>query len=332
MRLPWVNIDRNSWKLQVPAGFGHITADKGNAWITDNRDNAYRNSSDANYNANEQSYVESPCFDINALDRPMVSFNYWSDTDDGSDGVALLYTIDNGTTWFRLGTENQGLFWYNTRPVLGKPGDDFTDDNGDSQGWSGNTQTVDKVKAWKTARFGLDEALNKMNAASLTNKLIRFRMVFGSNADNAPNTKFDGFAFDDFQLSNRNRLVLMEYFINQGIENAATLDHTTHSYAASKAEIINIHYHVGFPGKDEINKLNNKDPGARAFHYGIRRAPQAISDGKTRDELITENYANTWVDTAFSRRTLLTSPFIIDIAQPIAANGTLTVSGYSKCH
>lgn len=306
-------IDRTSWKLQVPAGFGHIPNDKGIAWVTDNTGSPSA-TLEAKYNGNEQSYVESPCFDITTLNRPMVSFSYWSDIDKGSDGVVLLYTIDDGKTWARVGNIDQGLNWYNTRPILGKPGNDFTTSNGDAQGWSGNTQT-----SWQVARFGLDAVLAQMNG--LKTKLVRFRIAFGSNSDNTPNVEFDGFAFDDFQISNRNRLVLSEYFINHGAANAATLDKRGHDFAATKSEAINIHYHTNFPSADKINEKSEKDVSARSFHYGIRTIPRIVIDGLARDTLL-----GTWAEARYSTQTLITAPFIINLGQPTASNGILDVS------
>ena len=313
------SLDRTSWQLKVPTGFGHMATTFGNAWVTDNTNNPFRTSNGANYNSNEQSYVESPCFDINALDRPMVSLKYWSDTDSGGDGVVVLYTIDDGVTWFRLGKENQGIDWYNAKPILGKPGDGFTTDNIDNQGWSGNSQKL--TNAWKTARFGLDEVVRRMDEAGITNKIVRFRIAFGSNADNTPNKTFDGFAFDDFELSNRNRLVLFEYFINQGVANAPILDLQGHRFANTKTEAINLHYHTGFPGIDEINTLNDQDPSGRSFHYGIREVPRAVVDGQSKDTLLGQ-----WAEDIFAKRILLAAPFNIAIDPSIASNGTLSVT------
>ncbi|HAS46593.1 MAG TPA: hypothetical protein DCS93_39285 [Microscillaceae bacterium] len=312
-------LDRTSWQLKTPSGFGHIATTFGNAWVTDNTNNPFRTSTDANYNSNEQSYVESPCFDITTLDRPMVSFKYWSDTDPGGDGVVLLYTIDDGITWFRLGQENQGIDWYNTKPILGKPGDDFTINNIDNQGWSGNDQKM--TNTWKTARVGLDGVVKQMSDAGITQRMIRFRIAFGSNGDNTPNKAFDGFAFDDFEVSNRNRLVLFEYFINQGVANASALDWQGHNFANTKAEAINLHYHTGFPGVDEVNALNDQDPSGRSFHYGIREVPRAVVDGQTKDSLLGQ-----WAEDIFAKRILLTSPFNIAIGQAIANDGTLSIA------
>ncbi|HAS46426.1 MAG TPA: hypothetical protein DCS93_38450 [Microscillaceae bacterium] len=322
-----VALDRTSWRLKVPNGFGNIPADKGNSWVTDNTGSSVA-VADAKYNGNEQSFVESPCFNINALNRPMVSFSYFSDLDRGSDGVVLLYTIDDGTNWFRVGVENQGLQWYDTKPILGKPGDSFSSDNGDSQGWSGNTQVRTTPKVWKVARFGLDEVLNRMNAAGVTNRIVRFRVAFGSNSDNTPNVQFDGFAFDDFQVNNRNRLVLSEFFINQTADPDGAIDLAGHTFAETKAEAMNIHYHTDFPGVDEINTTSEQDVSARSFHYGIRDVPRIVVDGVTRDEVpvLTNGAANNWADSVFSTRTLINAPFLISIANPTATSGVLTIN------
>ncbi|WP_299458488.1 PKD domain-containing protein [uncultured Microscilla sp.] len=313
-------IQRCSWQLKTPAGFGHISADKGKAWVTDNQNLPHATSNQARYYAREHSYVESPSFDITDLQRPTVSFDYWVDTDAGSDGVVLLYTVDDGKTWWRVGQINQGLQWYNSRPILGSPGKYMTNDNIDNQGWSGNRQYEQK-EGWQTARFTLDAALEKM--LKLSRKIIRFRVAFGSNADDPPNKKFDGFAFDNFQINNRNRLVLMEYFTNQGAAGAAGKDQQAHNFVVTKNEMINLHYHVGFPGPDEANQLNHKDPSGRSFHYGIRQAPQVVIDGST---LESKSLDIEWAERLFYYHTLVMSPFEINIGQAEITKGQLNFS------
>ncbi|OJJ23717.1 hypothetical protein BKI52_05040 [marine bacterium AO1-C] len=319
-----VPIDSTSWKLKQPDGF-LITNANGNAWVTDNRDNANRTSTDANYNSNEQSYVESPCFDIGGLNKPMISFRYWSDTDQGSDGVALLYTIDDGKTWTRLGEKDLGINWYDTRPILGAPGEGSStvtnNANSGNEGWSGRSQT--QAGDWKTARFSLTSVLIAMQQQGITNRVVRFRMVFGSNADNPPGEQFDGFAFDGVRISNRNRIVLLEYFINAGVNNAATFDLNARRFPddGNNNEIISIHNHTGFPGLDDINTQNDKDPSARAFYHGIRDVPRGVLDGTARDTLLGK-----WATDLFADRTLIPSPFLITINQPTITSGQLNVS------
>ncbi|EAY26855.1 PKD domain-containing protein [Microscilla marina] len=319
-----VEVDSTSWTLKNPDGF-LIRNPNGNAWITDNRSNPHRINTDANYNNNEQSYVESPCFNIAGLNKPMISFSYWSDTDLGADGVTLLYTIDDGKTWHRLGTGELGINWYNTKPILGAPGKTSStldvNANPDSQGWSGKLLPVNGK--WQVARYSLTEALIKMQAMGIKSRMVRFRMSFGSNADNLPNAKFDGFAFDNVIVSNRNRLVLLEYFINTGLPNAAEYDLTAKNFpkTGNKDEIVKIHHHTGFPGIDPLNEVNKKDPSARAFHHGIREVPRGVVDGYFKDTLIGQ-----WTQDIFADRTLIPAPFTIDITNAATSGGQLNIS------
>lgn len=306
--------DQSSWQLKVPASrAGSNIQPQGahnQAWITDNGGTT---SANVRYFALEQSYVESPCFDISALTRPMVSFRYAVDTDPGGDGVVLLYTIDDGKSWHRTGQLGEGIHWYNTKPILGKPGERFSPTgNADQQGWSG------KQAGWNTARFSLDEVLAEMNRLGITQKQVRFRFALGSNADNTPGSTLDGFAFDDFSLANRNRQVLVEYFINESLSEAVKKDEEAASFATTNPETVSLHYHTDFPGPDSFNAANEKDPSGRAFFYGIRAVPRLIVDGEGRDSLPDYEEAKQ----LYSKRTLIPAPFALTIQNPTLIGAT----------
>lgn len=313
--------DSTSWKWQTPTS-KNIPADQGNVWVTNNNDNP-SSSDSSSYNNNEKSYVESPCFDITALDKPMLSFKYWSDTDPGSDGVVLLYTVDDGKTWKRLGEQGTGLNWYDAKGILGKPGAETgVDINSGDQGWTGNAQTTSS-KTWKIARYGMNSVLNDIPSTQ-TVKTVRFRISFGSNSDNPQSTKFEGFAFDDIRVSNRNRTVLLEYFINESITNAEARDKAARDFSTggSNTEVISIHHHTGFPAVDVFNEQNTKDPSARAFHHGIREVPRGVVDGYSEDN----SALDTWAKDTLATRILVESPFSIGIVQPSVSGKTLTGS------
>jgi hypothetical protein len=288
---------------------GTINKKEGSSWqlaeATWQMPNGYANQ--------EQSYVASPAFEIGELARPVLSFDYKLGTDAGADGVVLLYTLDDGKTWQRLGALGQGIDWYNSSPILGKPGDRFTSDNGDAQGWSGNTKT------WQTARIALDRAIDHLPA----NAIIRFRFAFGSNADNPPSSEFKGFAFDNFGLRNRNRIALLEYFTNQGTTNAASKSRELAKVAhTSNHEIASIHYHTSFPAVDEFNTENSKDPSARALHYGLREVPATVINGKVKDSLSSISQ----LKDSLLRETLLPAAFAIGIDPVQWQNGQLKIS------
>jgi PKD repeat protein len=250
------------------------------------------------YANQEQSCIESPTFDIGNLTYPMLSFDYQLNTQAEADGVAFLYTLDDGKTWQRLGELGQGIAWYNTKPILGKPGNRFTQTNSDAQGWSGSSN------GWQTAHIALDRTIANLS----NNPIIRFRLAFGSNADNPPSSQYKGFAFRNFQLRNRNRVALLEHFTNQGIPNAPQKSANLHQIISSSHEITSIHYHTNFPAIDQLNLQNPKDPSARALHYGLPNVPANVANGKPKDSLSILQLKDTLL-----KQTLLPALFAINI-------------------
>ncbi len=286
---------KTSWQCKVPTDT-IIKNTQGKAWLTDIGD-VFR----VKYFNNEKSYVESPCFDIGKLDKPMLSLRYWLGTDVGADGVVLLFTVDDGKRWQRLGKKEVGLRWYNTDRILASPGEDA---NKEKEGWSGSSQ------GWQLGVYSLDEVLIAMNTQNVSRQIVRFRIVFASNGDNPANTTLGGFAFDNVQLSSRNRRVLLEYFTNQNIANAEALSLQTKRFpnTGRNNEIISIHHHTYFPARDDINEQNSKDVSARVLHYGIGKVPVGIMDGLQSKE-------KDWDENLFYNRTLIPSPFMIDASQ-----------------
>ena len=112
-----------SWAFGDPEKFDLDTAASGvNAWLT---------SLDGLYNANEKSYLDSPCFDFSDLTTdPSIQFSLFYSTEANYDGGWLEMSLDGGTTWAKVGMQNEGLNWYNnTSSELGDVWD------GQSGGW-----------------------------------------------------------------------------------------------------------------------------------------------------------------------------------------------------
>ncbi|HOT15549.1 MAG TPA: T9SS type A sorting domain-containing protein, partial [Bacteroidales bacterium] len=127
------------------------------------------------HNNNENSYVQSPCFNIEDTSKVIVEFKYYSLQHQGTSGCALQYSIDNGTSWNVVPKHSYPWKWnwYNSNnvAVLG------------TAGWDSITP------GWVTAKQVLPNTL-------LNKGQLKFRFVFKSN-DNAP---WEGFAFDDFKV------------------------------------------------------------------------------------------------------------------------------------
>ncbi|NBC83307.1 MAG: T9SS type A sorting domain-containing protein [Bacteroidetes bacterium] len=226
----------NSWTLGEPSG--QLINDTSRAWYT---------SVSANQ-ANEQSWVSSPCFSFENTKRPMVKMNIWQDFESNDrDGVILQYTTDNGRTWTDVGSVDNGIKWYNADEIDGEPG-------GSSMGWSGNDSD------WgDPARSNLD-VLNG-------EEYVQFRMAYG--AVNRTGSA-DGFAFDNFWLGERSRVVLLEHFTNSADNNSLDADNLVDNITDQyPLDVIDIQYHTEVPGEDPLNKDNPQVARDRVYYYDI---------------------------------------------------------------
>jgi hypothetical protein len=255
------------WELAWPDSPGGIDSPKSppNSWITQDS---------STFSPGEQSWVVSPCFDLRSLNRPMIGLDIWSHTQDGRDGAVVEATIDDGDTWTVLGPlkedQTSGLNWYNQNTISAKPGEQPF-----GFGWSG----VDT--SWSQARHKLDEFIGM--------EKVRFRVAFGSDENHAPAGRpqdslfdigFDGFAFDNFFIRERERAVLLEHFTNlrvAGTDAQRAAIYGLNQRYNNALDIIPLQYHVDFSRRgdpppaldDPINLLNTDDPEARAFQYAI---------------------------------------------------------------
>lgn len=135
------------------------------------------------YNANEDSWIEGPCFDFtNAPANPWVTLKIWVESEFSWDGAVLQQSIDDGQSWTNVGSLGDPNNWYNDGSIGGNPG-------GQVIGWTGRDGTG--TNGWVIAKHPLDTAV--LNGQPL----VKFRVAFGS--DNS--VLDDGFAFDDFGIA-----------------------------------------------------------------------------------------------------------------------------------
>ncbi|MEA3461877.1 MAG: PKD domain-containing protein, partial [Bacteroidota bacterium] len=108
-----------SWTLGEPdfTGFEPTTGDL--AWYT-NLPTA------AGYL--ENSWIESPCFDMSALTTTLVRLDIMKSFVPGTDGAVMQYQYQVSEGWHTLGVVDGGINWYNSYGIFNKPG-------GSSFGW-----------------------------------------------------------------------------------------------------------------------------------------------------------------------------------------------------
>lgn len=283
----------NSWNITIPFAEEVTSAFEGNQfWIT--RD---PNLSPPTYALNERSVLYTPCFNVNNISRPVISFYYWNDTDLRSDGAYIESSVDSGLTWQRFGNLTNGQNWYNTAGISGLANQNGVGQSLEQMGWSGQTGN------WVNARLSLN--------TFASNTRVRFRFVFGSNADANLTETNNGFALDAFSVSTRNRILLAENFTNMANATTATANNSSFRNFNSTLdtdELIKIQYHTGFGGDDEIYSVNSADPDARAAFYGITSSFSGHIDGKSQG-----TFTGSWVNTEYNKRSLDVSPLTIDL-------------------
>ncbi len=158
---------RNStWEYGTPAGTLIDAAASGTkAWVTN---------LDGEYETDDSSCLVSPCFNFAETDSIVFEFKCKGLSEDKTDGLSLLYSTDEGTTWNLVPDDNDFYWNWYTETLISKlelPGIDET---------SGK---------WLTFRQLLPPALSKHSSA-------KFKFIFGSNES----TNYEGFGIDDIKI------------------------------------------------------------------------------------------------------------------------------------
>ncbi len=209
-----------------------------------------------------------------------------------------------------MGTLEDGINWYNSALIRGRPG-------GEQIGWTSDTLE----KGFNNARHKLDGLAGR--------KDVKFRIAYGSDGS----TLRDGIAFDNIWIGSKTRKVLIEHFTNISSRISSNTNQLVDTIAKSNPDdVIYIQYHTNFPGNDQYYNDNPEDASARILYYGLSRTPYSFIDGGSDHD----NYASLYdysissIDAnEVARRSLINTLFDIDINAD-ATEGVLTVNGTIK--
>lgn len=164
----WRPYGKNStWQQGMPNGYALKTTASGlKAWKT------YLTSY---YLDDDSSYLESPCFNFTGIEKPIVEFKLWHETEKDHDGLRLEYSTDNGSSWHIVPKDPYSYpwYWYNSSMVSAL----------NSPGWDSASN------GWVTARQFLP-------AACANQPLVKFRFHFESDQL----TTYEGVGIDLFRL------------------------------------------------------------------------------------------------------------------------------------
>jgi PKD repeat protein len=247
----------SSWTLGMPdfTGFDPVPGDQ--AWYTSLP-------SDEDYL--ERSWVESPCFDLTQIEKPRIEIDLMKSFRPGLDGAVLQYHEGNGDGWVTLGSVGDGNNWYNLSEIEYLPG-------GSLFGWGLNQYPPDS--GWVRARYEIKELVGKPH--------IKFRIVIVTGSLTGSGNQ--GFAFDNFSISESLRGSIIEHFTNSSQAGSRIADDIIDDLVLRNAsQVIDLQYHVDYPGEDPMNENNIFPPSTRSFQLGIPSVPYAVLNG--RDEQV----------------------------------------------
>jgi hypothetical protein len=295
--------DSSTWEFGIPSGKVSITNAAGSAWITN---------AAGFYKAKDNSFVNSPCFDLSDFSKPVIGLQFWNNNDGGKDGAVLQYSVNGGASWQVVGTPTSGTNWYTNATISSAPG-------GFNQfGWTSRFQ-----QQWLTGKNSLDAVAGNNN--------VRFRIAFASDE----REEFDGFAFNNVVIEERNRFMLIEHFTNADTDDTdiptSNNNYNSDIVLNDPAEVVKIQYHTSFPDPDPINASNPADHNARAAFYGVtsQTVPLGFIDGN-RDLSGPFGFVSPpnppWWNDFKQKRSLNSSSYTLFVqSEPSASTDDLTV-------
>ncbi|MFY0626013.1 MAG: Ig-like domain-containing protein [Reichenbachiella sp.] len=307
-----LNLNADSVRLDVMDSVKNTVKSDVWGWATLNAPGTYLDNNGEEYTTTsyhyirgENSWLYSPTFDLSAMEQPMISFSRAFNFSAVREGAVVQYSMDDGLTWLGLGKYDDdielasGLSWYNDASIPRDPGEQteiWNEGANAATGWSGGADE-ELLISWEVARHKLDiDAIPEANRNHL-----RFRFAISVQDELQPDGRgFFGFAFDDFEIIERSKNVLIENFYSAS-NDANNFNSLTTSLDNSLNVIINdpnisngdeviITYHPDFGVEDPFNNINPTDPGARTAFYSINQVSSVIdgSSGSNTDAALGE--------------------------------------------
>ncbi len=159
----------NSWAHGAPVkGLITTAPSSPNIWVTN---------LSLFYNTNEDSWIQTGCYDLSGLTQPMVRFDLNYRTETNYDGAILEASIDGGSTWSTVGAQGSGSNWYNG--IL-------------NRSYYTGPIWMNYSNGWIRAEHNLSDL------SSLTQVIFRFHFYSDGSVE------YDGIGIDNFEIYDSN--------------------------------------------------------------------------------------------------------------------------------
>ena len=199
------------------------------------------------YTLGQLSWLESPCFDMTAMDHPWISFKIFWECERQYDGMLLQVSVNGGNTWSNVGAWGDPVDclndnWFNSGNITNLTG------ASPKHGWSGRIgATVASCQGgfgsqqWVEAKHCVPSAANEAQ--------VKFRFLFGAGTTC---NSYDGIAIDDILIQNAAPTVADLSFVCTG--NTVDFQELATSCPSSYA------WNFGDPGSGAQNTSSQPDP------------------------------------------------------------------------
>jgi len=277
------------WAWGTPAKPVINRAGSGNkCWITGGLTNS-------SYSNGQNSWLQSPCFNLSSLTNPIVTFKVFWETERRYDGASLQYSTNNGNTWQVLGGINSnadcsGVNWFNTNSITTL----------NNAGWSGNIQATSPCTGGAGSGSGtwLTATHNLAAVAGQSGVLFRFTFAAGTQCN-----AYDGFAIDSFSISE------------------APQPTTSFSYSCAGNSTVNFTSNVSPCAQSYNWDFGDPASGANNFSSAVNPSHNFSAPGNYTIKLQVAYAGNVLVTTQQNITVLLTN---ITITDSIKCNGAAT--------
>jgi PKD repeat protein len=216
----------------------------------------------------EHSWIQSGCFDFSSRKSAFIQLDLMKSFNPGVDGALLQYQDVVSEGWKTIGDVGTGINWYNVTGLTNKPG-------GSNFGW-GLDQFIPDTD-WINASHGLDMV------AGLSRVKFRIAIATGGSKEIESGRYNQGFAFDNIFIGERVKRSLLEHFTNSASFECWNADDVVDQFALNhSSSVIDLQYHMDYPGVDPMNANNPYAPSARDL-YGVKGVgvPYAVLNGGT---------------------------------------------------
>ncbi len=218
----------------------------------------------------EHSWIQSNCFDFSKNRLPFIQMDLMKSFTPGMDGSVLQYQHLVSEGWKTIGKKGEGVNWYNVTELHNKPG-------GSDTGWGLDPFNPDS--RWVNASHDLDMV------AGLPYVKFRIAIATGGEMEIGSGRYNHGFAFDNVFIGEHTRRSLLEYFTNSSNLECREADEVVDQFVmAHSGSVIDLQYHMDYPGFDPMNLNNPFPPSTRSFSYGIQGVPSAVLNGGSRSD------------------------------------------------